>query len=80
VGGVAPVTTPVGSPCTVAQVPAGVGTGNAGTAPTMLCQGTGLIFVGPMIGQIAAVIGPTTIGPAVVGPTVVSAGAGAAGF
>jgi hypothetical protein len=42
-------------------------------------MGTGLSFVGPAVGQIAAVIGPTIIGPAVIGNVVVSAGNGAAG-
>jgi hypothetical protein len=38
------------------------------------CLGAGLSFVGPAIGQIATVIGPTIIGPANIGTTVVSAG------
>ena len=42
-------------------------------------MGTGLSFVGPAVGQIATVIGPTIIGPAVIGNVVVSAGNGAAG-
>jgi hypothetical protein len=37
-------------------------------------MGSGLSFVGPSIGQIATVIGPTIIGPAVVGNSIVSAG------
>jgi hypothetical protein len=37
-------------------------------------MGTGLSFVGPAVGQIATVIGPTIIGPAVIGNVVVSAG------
>jgi hypothetical protein len=55
--------------------------GQGGTAGTenKICQGSGLVFVGPSVGQIATVIGPTIIGPAVIGTTVVSAGNVAAG-
>ncbi|MDB5064899.1 MAG: hypothetical protein JWM18_1333 [Chloroflexi bacterium] len=38
-----------------------------------VCQGSGLSFVGPAVGQVATVIGPTVIGPAQVS-AVVSAG------
>jgi hypothetical protein len=44
-----------------------------------VCQGTGLSFVGPAIGQIATVIGPTIIGPAVIGNVTVSAGSSSVG-
>jgi hypothetical protein len=44
----------------------------AGTE-TKVCQGGGLVFVGPAVGQVATVIGPTVIGPAQVS-AVVSAG------
>jgi hypothetical protein len=47
----------------------------AGTSP-QVCIGSGLSFIGPSIGQVATVIGPTTIGPAQVN-SVVSAGNGA---
>jgi hypothetical protein len=55
--------------------------GQGGTAgvENVVCQGGGLVFVGPAVGQIASVIGPTIIGPAVVGSLVVSAGNGAGG-
>jgi hypothetical protein len=44
------------------------------------CLGAGLSFVGPSIGQIATVIGPTIIGPAVVGTSIQSAGNAAVGY
>jgi hypothetical protein len=46
--------------------------GTAGTQP-QVCMGSGLSFIGPSVGQVATVIGPTTIGPAQVN-AVVSAG------
>jgi hypothetical protein len=54
--------------------------GQGATAGTsvQVCMGPGLSFVGPAVGQIATVIGPTIIGPAVVGSSVVSAGNGSA--
>jgi hypothetical protein len=50
------------------------GQGGTGGTNAYLCVGAGLVFVGPAIGQIASVIGPTIIGPAVVGAVNVSAG------
>jgi hypothetical protein len=52
--------------------------GQGGTAGTnaYTCVGAGLVFVGPAIGQIASVIGPTIIGPGYVGAINVSAGDG----
>jgi hypothetical protein len=55
------------------------GQGATGGTTNHICQGSGLVFVGPALGQVAAVIGPTVIGPAVIGTTVVSAGDAAAG-
>ena len=55
------------TPCTYIQVPIGPADGNPGTSPIQVCQGAGLSFVGPMIGQLGSVVGPVTIGPAVVG-------------
>jgi hypothetical protein len=51
----------------------GLDAGTGGTE-TKVCTGAGLTFVGPSIGQIATVMGPTIIGPAVVGVAAVSAG------
>jgi len=50
------------------------GQGGTGGTNAYTCVGAGLVFVGPAIGQIASVIGPTIIGPAVVGAVNVSAG------
>jgi hypothetical protein len=45
-----------------------------------VCTGApGLTFIGPAIGQVASVIGPTIIGPSVIGNLVVAAGNGATG-
>jgi len=46
--------------------------GTAGTT-AKVCQGSGPVFIGPAVGQVAVVIGPTVIGPAQVS-AVVSAG------
>jgi hypothetical protein len=48
------------------------GQGATGTADPQACGV--LAFIGPSVGQIASVIGPTIIGPAVIGSSVVSAG------
>ena len=48
--------------------------GRTGGNDIEACVGAGLSFIGPSIGQIATVIGPTTISPAVVGGSIVSAG------
>jgi hypothetical protein len=46
----------------------------AGGNETKVCAGTGPVFIGPSIGQIATVIGPTIIGPATIGALGVSGG------
>jgi hypothetical protein len=50
--------------------------GNGPTAGTtaQVCQGGGLSFVGPAIGQISSIVGPTVIGPAVGVTVIQSAG------
>jgi hypothetical protein len=70
----------VASPCTRPSGPSGQGTGNVGEVHNQVCEAGGLTFVGPAIGQIATVIGPTIIGPAVIGNSVVSAGDVSAGY
>jgi hypothetical protein len=68
---------PVSAPCSAAH--GGDGVGSTGGTTSVVCQGGGLIFIGPSIGQIANVIGPTIIGPAVIGNVIVSAGNGVGG-
>lgn len=63
-------------PCATAFGPNGQGA-VAGTVSSV-CQGAGLSFIGPAIGQVSSVIGPTIIGPAAIGNVVVSAGNGSA--
>jgi hypothetical protein len=53
------------------NAPAGVGTAGGTTGESC---GAVLSFIGPAIGQIATVIGPTVIGSAVLAPVTVSAG------
>ena len=53
--------------------------GASGGTANSVCQGSGLSFIGPSVGQVATVMGPTIIGPADVGTVVVSAGDVAAG-
>ncbi|MEA2211271.1 MAG: hypothetical protein QOF83_1219 [Solirubrobacteraceae bacterium] len=62
-----------------ASTPGPQGQGATGGTTATVCQGTGLSFVGPAIGQIATVIGPTIIGPAVIGNVTVSAGSSSVG-
>ena len=68
----------------VTPLPAGAGncssssnSGQGGTAGTenRICQGGGLVFVAPAVGQVATVVGPTIIGPSQVGTVIVSPGA-----
>jgi hypothetical protein len=53
---------------------AGEGQAGTGTVQIQSCPAGGLVFIGPSVGQIASVVGPTIIGPAVVGAAAVSAG------
>ena len=50
------------------------GQGDVGGGGSVVCQGSGLVFVAPSVGQIATVVGPTIIGPSEVGTIVVSPG------
>jgi hypothetical protein len=50
----------------------GIAGGQGSPAGPAVCT-SGLSFVGPTIGQIASVIGPTIISPAVVGATIIVA-------
>lgn len=48
--------------------------GAVGGSTNSVCQGSGLSFIAPSVGQVATVIGPTVIGPATIGNAIVSAG------
>jgi hypothetical protein len=50
------------------------GQGRTGGTATQVCSGGGLTFIGPSVGQIATVIGPTILGPGFVANSIVSAG------
>jgi hypothetical protein len=50
------------------------GQGGTGEVAHQVCQGAGLVFIGPSSGQISTVIGPTIISPGFAGTVVVSAG------
>jgi hypothetical protein len=75
-GGGAPVAAGIGvaaGPCSTPIGASGQGA-TGGTASSVCMGGPGLSFVGPAIGQIATVIGPTIMGPAVIGASAVGAG------
>ena len=73
-GGASPITS---GACDTTRVTEGqAGTGDA---TNQVCMGAGLSFIGPSIGQVATVMGPTIIGPAVIGTLIVSAGDAAGG-
>ena len=56
----------------------GDGQGRTGGNEDAQCQGAGLQFIGPAIGQVAAVMGPTIIGATILAPVQTSAGSSAA--
>jgi hypothetical protein len=67
-----PVGLPAGGACTT---PTGVeGQGRTGGTDIYSCMGAGLSFVGPSIGLISTVIGPTIISPGFAGSVIVSGG------
>jgi hypothetical protein len=53
---------------------AGSDVGSWSGTTDIVCVGAGLSFIGPAVGQVASVIGPTIIGPVVIGKSVVSGG------
>jgi hypothetical protein len=68
---------PNGAVCGISGGNDGQG-GTAGTE-TVVCNGAGgLTFVGPQVGQVASVIGPTIIGGVVNGSVITTAGDAAA--
>jgi hypothetical protein len=48
--------------------------GSTGGTAASVCQGSGLSFVGPAVGQVATIMGPTIISPGFVGTVILSAG------
>jgi hypothetical protein len=50
--------------------------GQGATAGTenRVCQGSGLTFIGPSLGQAATMVGPTIVGTPLIGTSVVAAG------
>jgi hypothetical protein len=57
-------------PCGTVSEQSQPASGNAAA----VCQGAGLAFIGPSVGQIATVIGPTIISPGFVGTVITTAG------
>ena len=47
---------------------------STGGTENQICQGGGLVFVAPAVGQVATVVGPTIIGPSQNGTIFVSPG------
>jgi hypothetical protein len=79
---VVPVGTPVLDPGgEICSDPSGAqNQGSVGHTRNQICQGVGApVFIGPQLGQVATVIGPTIIGPSQVGTIVVSPGDAIAG-
>ena len=48
--------------------------GSIGGTEASVCQGSGLSFVGPAVGQVATVMGPTIISPGFAGTVIVTGG------
>jgi hypothetical protein len=69
--------TSLAGPCGSSRPTAGQG--DTGHVANQVCQGAGLSFIGPSIGQISTVVGPTIIGPAVIGNLITSSGDAAGG-
>ena len=63
-----------GGPNPCGDIPGGDGQGQTGGTQNEICQGAGVVFIGPAVGQVASVVGPTIIGPTNVGAVNVSAG------
>jgi hypothetical protein len=70
-----PVDLPVGGAAEACETPSGVeGQGRTGGNDIYTCIGAGLSFVGPSIGLISTVMGPTIISPGFAGSVIVSGG------
>jgi hypothetical protein len=72
IAGLSTLGTSAAGPCGAAV--ANEGQARTGGTSTQACVGAGLSFIGPQIGQVATVIGPTIITPAFVGVSIVSGG------
>jgi hypothetical protein len=73
----------IGGPTTgiapsVCPAPASASIGPAGGTTGLAC-GDVLAFIGPAIGQVSNVVGPTIIGATILAPVTVSSGSAAAG-
>jgi hypothetical protein len=55
------------------------GQGAVGVTENSVCGGVNLVFVGPAVGNVSSVIGPTIMGPGFAGQVIVGNGATAAG-
>jgi hypothetical protein len=73
---ISPAPFPAGGGCPVIVSPSGLG--DQGATSNQIC-GAGLVFIGPAIGQVSSVVGPTIIGGVVNAPVTASAGAVVAG-
>jgi hypothetical protein len=66
---------PTGIPAGSCTTPSGIeGQGRVGGNDIYSCIGAGLSFIGPSLGQISTVIGPTIISPGFAGNVIVSGG------
>jgi hypothetical protein len=69
------LSTPIGIPAGSCTEPTGVeGQGRVGGNDIFTCMGAGLSFIGPSLGQVSTVIGPTIISPGFAGNVIVSGG------
>jgi hypothetical protein len=50
------------------------GQGRASGNEASVCQGSGLAFIGPSVGQLATIVGPTIISPGFVGTVILTTG------
>jgi hypothetical protein len=50
------------------------GQGRASGNEASVCQGAGLAFIGPSVGQLATIVGPTIISPGFVGTVILTTG------
>ncbi|MDQ1490987.1 MAG: hypothetical protein QOJ23_3501 [Actinomycetota bacterium] len=65
-----------GASASLANGPCATGdsAGTVGGTNNSVCQGSGLSFIAPSVGEVSTVIGPTVIGPATIGNAISSGG------